>query len=90
MEFVELLPMLTQEAVHNYIMQNKHRFLELRDVIVRIQANAQRLSTEGITALAFAAATVGGAPWVGLPDMFRRVDEANRAEVLLHLRCILA
>ena len=83
MELVELLPMLTQEVVYNYIMQNKHRFNDLRDVIVRIQTNVQRLSTEGITALTLAASAVGGAPWIGLPDMFRRVDEANRTEVLL-------
>jgi hypothetical protein len=76
--------------VHNYITQNKHRFIDLRDVILRIQTNVQRLSTEGITALTLAASAVDGAPWIGLPDMFRRVDEANRAEVLLQLQCILA
>jgi hypothetical protein len=85
MGLVDLLPMLTQEAVYNYIMQNKHRFNDLRDVIVTIQTNVQRLSTEGITALTLAASAVGGAPWIGLPDMFRRVNEANRTEVLLQL-----
>ena len=85
MGFVKLLPMLTQEAVYNYIVQNKHKFVELRDVIVTIQTNVQRLTTEGITALVLAATAVGGAPWIGLPDMFRRVDEANRAEVMLQL-----
>jgi hypothetical protein len=85
MGFVKLLPMLTQEAVYNYIIQNKHRFTELRDIILTIQTNVQRLSTEGITALTLVASAVGGAPWIGLPDMFRRVDEANRAEVMLQL-----
>jgi hypothetical protein len=75
--------------VSAYIIRNKHRHPVLRDVIVKIQTTVESLHTEKITALVFAASLIGETPWRGLPSMFRKMNEANRAEVLLMLDGIL-
>lgn len=81
-EFVTLLPMLTQETVSLYFSQQKSHYPLLRDIISMIQSNIDMLDVGKLVALTFAASIVGGAPWSHLPTMLRNLDESIRSQVL--------
>ena len=90
LELIELSPFFTQPAVSSFLEQNKDLLTHLRDLILLAHSKVEDLSSEKITAIAFASVLFGGSCWTSLPRAFNRLDSARLEDVLLSLRSLLA
>lgn len=84
-KFVNLLHMLSQEAVFAYIFAQKANFSILSDVILHIYERVDSLNVEKLTSLVLAALEVEGAPVTNLRAAMERLDGQIRSEMLLRL-----
>lgn len=90
MELIKLSPFFSQPAMSSHIEMNKSRLLHVRDLVLTTHSKVDELSTEEITAIAFASVLLGGSVWASLPRMFCRLDESKLTEVLFRLKPLLA